>query len=258
MKIAIITGASSGMGYETALQLDRILQKTDEIWLIARNKHKMEELSGRLRNRTRILPLDLTKEDSFSFLEMLLEEKKPQVRFLINCAGFGYVGFCEQIPAAEQTAMIECNCIGLTRMTTCCMPYFIKNARVIQFASSAAFLPQPGFAVYAATKSYVLSYSQALAEELRPKRVFVTTVCPGPVSTGFFDKAEIHGDTFAIKKYVMESPERVVQRALWDSRRKRRVSVCGLPMKAFYLLCKLLPHRLILIFMRILPHEHEA
>ena len=137
----------------------------------------------------------------------------------------------------------------------------IVSRRIFSFsacASSAAFLPQPGFAVYAATKSYVLSYSQALAEELRPKRVFVTAVCPGPVSTEFFDKAEVHGRSFAIKKYVMETPERVVERALRDSRRKRRVSVCGLPMKAFYLLCKLLPHRLILLFMRILPYEHET
>lgn len=252
MKIAIITGASSGMGYEMTMQLDRLLQRTDELWLIARSTDKLEELKERLRNNVRIIPMDLTKQDSFHDFEQLLTEKKPQIRFLINCAGFGYMGTVEAIPMKQQADMIECNCVALTKMTMLCLPYLCRNARVIQFASSAAFMPQPNFAVYAATKSYVLSFSKALAEELRSKHIYVTSVCPGPVATAFFDKAEVHGTTLTIKKYVMETPQRVVERALRDSCRKKTVSVCGLPMKAFYLLTQVVPDRLLLWGLRLL------
>ncbi len=252
MKIAIITGASSGMGYETSLQLDRILQKTDEIWLVARNKEKMLALKNRLRNNVRIIPMDLTDENCFSTFAQILNIAKPQIRFLINCAGFGYMGDVEDIPTEELADMINCNCVGLTRMTSLCIPYLCKNARIIQFASSAAFIPQPGFAVYAASKSYVLSFSKALSEELRKKQIYVTSVCPGPVATEFFDKAEIYGKTLSIKKYVMETPERVVAKALRDSYCKKKVSVCGFPMKAFYLLTNVIPEDLILMVLRLL------
>ena len=252
MNIAIITGASSGMGYETALQLDRILQRTDELWLIARNTKKLKELKGRLRNNVRIIPMDLTDPDSFETFSQLLEFAKPQIRFLINCAGFGFMGTVEEIPMDEQVGMIECNCVGLTKMTKLCLPYLCRHARIIQFASSAAFVPQPDFAVYAATKAYVLSFSQALSEELRARDIYVTSVCPGPVATAFFDKAEIHGATLAIKKYVMETPKRVVTRALRDSYHKKTMSVCGFPIKVFYLLTCFVPDKLILLGMRFL------
>ena len=126
------------------------------------------------------------------------------------------------------------------------------NGRIIQLASSAAFLPQPDFAVYAASKAYVLSLSTALSEELRGRGIYVTSVCPGPVATPFFDKAEVFGKQLAIKKYVTVTPERVVLQALKDSRRRKRMSVCGIPMKAFYLLTKLVPERFILFCMRIM------
>lgn len=252
MKIAIITGASSGMGYEMTMQLDRILQRTDEVWLIARNTKKLKELKGRIRNNARIIPMDLTDPDSFETFSQLLELAKPQIRFLINCAGFGYMGAVSDIPMDEQIGMIECNCTGLTRMTKLCLPYLCTNARIIQFASSAAFVPQPDFAVYAATKAYVFSFSKALAEELRDRHIYVTSVCPGPVSTAFFDKAEVHGTTLAIKKYVMETPERVVERALKDSYLKKRISICGIPMKLFYGIACVVPDRFILLIMRFL------
>lgn len=113
-------------------------------------------------------------------------------------------------------------------------------------ASSAAFLPQADFATYAASKSYVLSLSRALNQELRPKKIYVTAVCPGPVDTPFFDRAEQYGKTLAIKKYVMAAPEAVVKKALLDSYHKKSISVYGLPMKAFAFASKTLPHDLLL------------
>ena len=127
-----------------------------------------------------------------------------------------------------------------------------KNSRIIQLASSAAFMPQPDFAVYAATKSYVYSLSRALSEELRQRKIYVTAVCPGPVDTPFFDIAEKDGKTLAIKKLTMASPEKVVEQAISDSFHKKRTSVYNPYIKMFYVLAKIIPHQWILYIMRFM------
>ena len=127
-----------------------------------------------------------------------------------------------------------------------------KKSRIIQLASSAAFLPQPGFAVYAATKSFVLSYSRALHQELKSRNIYVTAVCPGPVKTEFFDIAETTGEIPLYKRLVMANPRRVVAKAIRDSVAGRDISVYGLTMKAFDLLCKVFPHRFILMLMDVI------
>lgn len=119
-------------------------------------------------------------------------------------------------------------------------------------ASSAAFLPQPDFAVYAATKSYVLSLSRALNAELRYRGIYVTAVCPGPVYTEFFDIAEQYGSTLAVKKLVMITAEKCVSVALHASYHKRDMAVPGIPMKAFLLATKLLPQEGILRILAML------
>ena len=121
-----------------------------------------------------------------------------------------------------------------------------KNSRILQFASAAAFLPQPGFAIYAATKAFVLSYSRALSMELKRRQIYVTAVCPGPVKTEFFAIAETTGKIPLYKRLAMADPKRVVKKALRDSMMGKPVSVYGPLMKAFWLLSKLCPHELIL------------
>ena len=121
-----------------------------------------------------------------------------------------------------------------------------RNGRIIQYASSAAFLPQPGFAVYAATKAFVLSYSRALNAELAKKGICVTAVCPGPVKTEFFSIAETTGTMPLYKKLTMADPKKVVKKAIFDSMMGKSVSVYGIPMKMFRLLCKAVPHSWIL------------
>ena len=177
------------------------------------------------------------------------------IRMLINCAGYGLLGDFANVAAKDvkgQLGMVRLNCEALTHMTHCCLPYMTKGSRIIQLASSAAFLPQPGFAVYAATKSYVHSFSRALGEELLPKGIYVTSVCPGPVDTPFFDIAEKSGSTLGVKKFTLVSAEKVVKLALKDSYHKRPMSVCSLPIQAFEVLAKCLPHQWILTIMRFL------
>lgn len=246
MNVIIITGASSGIGLEFVMQMDNHFSNIDEFWLIARNHKKLKELSGVLRHRTRLFPIDITEEGKLGLLEDAAMQHNAAVRMLVNCAGYGIMGcFCEQ-DAALELGMVRLNCEALTALTYCMLPYMRPGSRIIQLASSAAFLPQPDFAVYAATKAYVLSFSRALGWELKKAGVYVTSVCPGPVDTPFFDIAEAAGSTLAIKKYTMVTAERVVAKALKDSYHRRPLSVCSLPIKAFMALCKGLPHGVIL------------
>ncbi len=253
MDVILITGASSGIGREFAMQLDQILtNQKEEFWLIARRGDRLEELADQLAHSCRILPLDLTDDADRGFLTGILGQEKPVVRMLINCAGFGLMGRFDTLSGKEQDAMLQLNCKALTQMTYLCLPYMKKNSRIIQLASSAAFLPQPNFAVYAATKAYVLSLSRALGEELRKKQIYVTAVCPGPVRTEFFDIAERYGTTLKIKKLTYVDPDRVVRDALRASYQKKPVSVCSPLIKMFHCCSKVLPHSLLLTIMRCL------
>ncbi|HBA69090.1 MAG TPA: short-chain dehydrogenase [Lachnospiraceae bacterium] len=248
-KIVIITGASSGLGQEFAFQLDRIFCNLDEIWLIARRKERLVELSKLLDIQAKIIAMDVTKEQDMLSFKKILETENVSVHMLINCAGYGLMGRFDAIDIEEQLGMVEVNCKALTRLTYDCIPYMCRNGRIIQLASSAAFVPQQNFAIYAASKSYVLSFSRALREELKGKGIWVTAVCPGPVETEFFETAEKYGSTLAVKKLAMVSPQKVVREALSDSYKRKAVSVCSFPMKAFRILTKTVPHGVILNFM---------
>lgn len=155
--------------------------------------------------------------------------------------------------------MVRLNCEALCAVTHMVLPYMSKNSRIIQYASSASFLPQPGFAIYAATKSFVLSYSLALGEELKGRGICVTAVCPGPVKTEFFDIAETTGRIPLYKRLTMADPVKVVKLAIRDSLMGKPVSVYGFLMKSFRLLCKIVPHGVILkIMSRISGKQVES
>lgn len=252
MNIAVITGASSGLGQEFALQIDSLFHNMDEIWLIARREERLEELSRLLKTKSRVIEMDVTNNGQMKLFVELLKAANPVIRMLVNCAGFGLMGEFAQLDIKEQLGMLEVNCRALTQMTYYCIPYMKKNSRIIQLASSAAFLPQQNFAVYAATKAYVLSFSRALGEELKSRKIYVTAVCPGPVDTEFFDIAERYGTTLSVKKLTLVTPERVVRDALAASRAKKPVSVCSGWIKAFHVLSKLVPHTVLLTAVRLM------
>lgn len=244
MKVAIITGASSGIGEEFVFQIDQACNDLDEIWVIARRVEQTEYPVTKARIVR--LPLDLTSKEAQQVLEEKLAYEEPRIKLLINCAGFGKIGRFEDISLDMQCNMMECNAIALMKMCHLCIPYIIKGGYILNMASAAAFLPQIRFAVYAASKSFVLSFSRALNYELRDRRISVTAVCPGPVKTHFFDIAEETGYTLFIKKIFMAKTEKVVKYALQCARERRQVSVYGIPMKALHLISKVLPHRLVL------------
>ncbi len=252
MNIAIITGASSGLGWEFARQMDAgaAFDKIDEFWLVARRRDKLKQLAATLRHRSRIIPIDVTDGEKLDRLELLIRKKNARVRVLVNCAGYGIMGAFAQQERGKETGMIRLNCEALTDMTHRMLPYMRRGSRIIQLASCAAFLPQPNFAVYAASKAYVLRFSQALGMELQERGIYVTSVCPGPVDTPFFDIAERNGKTLSIKKYTMVQADKVVAKAIRDSLHKKSKSVYSLPIKGVELLAKLVPHDLALYCMK--------
>lgn len=255
MNIIIITGASSGIGKEFALQLDQYFPHTDEFWLISRRENKLKELSEALNHKSRLFVLDITKEESLDTLAQALYDSNARVRMLVNCAGFGMMGAFMEQSSDCAASMIRLNCEALTTITHCVIPYMQRNGRIIQMASCASFLPQPDFAVYAATKAYVLSFSRALREELKPMNLWVTAVCPGPVDTPFFDIAEKYGSTLAIKKYTIVDAGRVVRKALRDSANRKSLSVCSFPIKGVHFLSKALPHDFIMGCMNLMKKK---
>ena len=252
MNIIIITGASSGMGREFALRLDAGLRTIDEFWLIARRRERLEELSRRMKHKARIFDMDLTDSGQMDAFDRTLKREHPVIRMLINSSGYGVMGDMQELETEEQLGMIDLNCRALTQMTLLCLPYMKKRSHIIQLASSAAFLPQPGFAVYAAGKPYVLSLSRALGEELKGRGILVTSVCPGPVRTEFFERAEKKASTLAIKKYVMADAGAVADHALAASAKGRSVAVYSLPIRAFRLLAKVCPHSWLLAAVRLM------
>lgn len=244
MNIAIITGASSGLGKEFAIQLAGIVHKTDEIWLLSRNKEALEALADELNlfctgmNKSlivRVIPINLTDTADLNRFSEILWLKEAKITVLINCAGIGSYGLFACQNESEITNMLTLNVTALTRMTQICLPYMKRGSKIIQVASAAAFCSQRKFAVYAATKAYVYSFGRSLAKELKRKGIYVTTVCPGTVDTPFLTHAygNLAKQPF-YKKLVTAKADKVVHRALVDSKKHKKISVYGIPMKALY------------------------
>ena len=238
MKIAVITGASSGMGREFVYALDKD-EQFDQLWVIARRAERLEQLQDRCRAQLRPIVLDLLDMGSFDKLRQLLAREKPEIAVLVNAAGFGLFGAFIQMDMQKQLDIIDLNSRALTAMCHLCIPYMAKGSRVYSMGSMSSWQPVPYINVYGASKAYVLSFSRALGVELKGHGIRVMAVCPGWIRTEFFDHA-VHDDT--IKYYNRYyDPEQVVEKALKDMKRGRTTSVLGFPERMQARLVKLLP-----------------
>lgn len=246
MKIAVITGASSGIGKQFALQLKHHFD-VDEAWLIARNKDRLDEVAQNIGVPARIFCMDLTNKDDYAEYTEALKTLSPDVAVLINCSGFGKFDAFTDTSPEDALGMIDLNCKALTNMTALTLPFAGKGARIVNVASVAAYQPVPYIAVYAASKSYVLSFSRALNRELKSRGVSVTAVCPFWTKTAFFDRAVNKNDAPVVKKYVaLYDPEKVVARACKDAVRRREISIYGAKARLQCFLTKILPHSLVM------------
>lgn len=243
MNIAIISGASSGIGLEIVKELDKLC--LDELWLISSSKDKLLLASENLTTKARILPLDLSNEQYISELSLLLKNENPSVKYLVCSAGVGFNGAFEELTNENISKMIDVNVRALTSFTHTVLPFVTSDGRIIEIASSAGFMPQPYFSVYSATKSYVISFSRALRAELKKKKIYVTAVCPGPVKTPFFTGLE---NVKEYKKKYAISPQRVAKGALKASKRKKALYIPTFSMKMVRLASKIIPTSLMLKF----------
>jgi len=230
MKIAVITGASSGIGEEFVNQVSND-SEIEEIWIIARRKKKLEQVAKMQNKTVKIIPLDLAANEDLNELNRILGDETPNIRLLVNCAGYGIRKNFMDGTFDEEIGMIDINCKSLTAITYLCIPYMSENSRIIQVASAAAFLPQAGFAIYSATKAYVLSFSKALGKELKNRHIGVTAVCPGPVDTEFFAISDAGIQMPSYKKLFLAKKDKVVKKALKDSKNKKSVSIYGFSIK---------------------------
>ena len=247
MKIAVVTGASSGMGKQFALQLSAY-EQVDEIWAIARRKEALEALNGQCGAKVRPVCLDLGKEESFREYAALLEQEKPEVKLLVNAAGFGKFGSFEKIPIEDEARMIDLNCKALLVMTRLCVPYMAPGSHILELDSLSAFQPVPYITTYAATKAFVLSYSRSMNRELKAKGIRVMAMNPGWVKTEFFNHAfQTNADNEVRYFNRLYEAKDVVKTGLNDLyHSKKDCSIHGFPVKFQVFLVKLLPHSLVM------------
>ena len=223
-KVALITGASAGLGVEFARQLSA---RGRRLVLVARRKERLDDLATELGN-ARAVAIDLSEGDAAAKLMADLRANGETVDLLVNNAGFGLIGSFARLDARRLRQMIDLNVGTLTDLCRLVAPQMIesKSGAILNVASTAAFQPGPKMAVYFATKAYVLSLSEALHEELKPHGIRVTCLCPGPTRTEFGEVAGFGGN--AVFERVAMNASDVVKAGLSALDRNRAVIVTGI------------------------------
>jgi len=244
--VALITGASAGIGEALA----RVFARNGHaLMIVARRANRLEaladEIAGRGYRRPVVLPLDLEARDAVRRIGDTLAAQGLEPEIVVNNAGFGLIGEAATLSRAEQLAMIDLNVRALTELSLAFVDSLERRkGGILNVASVAGFLPGPGMAVYYATKAYVVSFSQALHHELKPRGVRVTALCPGPVPTEFQARAGMSGPTFS--PVLLRSAEQVAQDGYRGLRANRLLVVPGWSNKLVTTLVPLLPRRLLL------------
>jgi short-subunit dehydrogenase len=247
MRIAIVTGASSGLGREFVKEIAK-QKNIDSIWAVARREDRLAGLAAEVPVPVTPIALDLTKPESFARLKTMLEEKKPDLRILVNAAGFGKMGSYAEISERDTDNIIELNCRAPVRMTELALPWMKKGARILQICSVAAFQPLPDLNVYAASKAFVCSYSRALRWELFGRGIHVTAVCPYWIKdTEFIPVTRTGANARAVRHFPLASRARFVARdALRAGRLNLPVSTPGPVASLQRLFTKFIPHEIVI------------
>lgn len=166
--VAVITGSASGIGREIARELNKV--HLDELWLIDKNGEGLEALEKEMPIPCKLLILDLLERTSIEQYDAVLKTENPNIIFLANAAGYGLFGEIGSVPLDEELGIIRVNCEALTAITSLSLPYIKNEGRIINIASSAAFLPIPKFNVYSPSKAYVYYFTRVLATQLKEKK----------------------------------------------------------------------------------------
>lgn len=247
--IALVTGASGGIGAAIATEL---AAAGHDLVLVARGTQAMGELAATLHTRhgveSRVVGLDLSAPDAVDRLVEELERAGAVVDVLVNNAGFADYGEFAGSDPVKQQEMLQVNVVALTLLTRALLPGMLARGRgrVLNVASIAAFLPGPLMSVYYASKAYVLSFSEALAEEVRASGVTVTALCPGPVVTGFQERAQMQRSRLLASSAgsMLDAPA-VARAGVAGMQRGARVVLPGRSTKVTAGLSRMVPRRLL-------------
>ncbi len=247
MNIAVITGASSGLGKEFVKEVHTSRPEIEEIWVIARRADRLEELKQTLGEKIRPLALDITNPEDVDKYKRLLEETRAKVSLLINNAGFGKLGNFDELPTDQNTGMVRLNCEALTGFTSVTLPFMPQNSEIINSCSIASFAPNARMAVYCSTKAYVMSLSRCLRYELKSRKINVLAACPGPMDTEFLALANIpKGASRTFDTLPRVNPTVMAKKSLEASRRKKAVYTNRIFFKFYRFLAKILPHSIVM------------
>lgn len=246
-KIIVVTGASSGMGKEFLIQILEKGKDVDEIWAIARREERLIKLKKEVSEKIVPIKLDLSEESELLKYKEKVEEEKPNIIILANCAGFGIFEHSENIKTEIKLNMIDLNVKAPVAMIDYSLPYMKKGAKIMNIASCAGFQPIPYINDYAATKSFLLSYSRALNRELKYKGIHVLAVTPYWTKTEFFNRAIDEKKKKVVINYnAMYDPTEVMKLAIKDLYTRKDVSIYGFVNRGQRLLTKVLPHSLVM------------
>lgn len=226
MNIALVTGASSGLGEEFCHSLDA--KGLDCIWMVARRAEALERVADSLKTPTKIIIADLSTKEGVGKVIDELDEESPSIRYLINNAGFGLFGSSWEIPRQKTEEMISLNVTALVSITSACIPHMSSGSKIIEICSESAYVPLKDLAVYSSTKAFVRHYCDALREELKDTGITVTEVSPGWIRTDFIDICVNDKD---VPKKVFNhtvSREDVVCDAMRVADKGGKRSTCGL------------------------------
>ena len=240
-KIAILTGATGGLGREFLKQI--LKEEIDEVWAIARNEQKLSELRKEYGEKVIPMSIDLSELQGIEQIKNVLDEKKPQVMYLINNAGLAKMGNYKDFDIEEIDKTINVNCKAPVMLAQICIPYMGKGSKILNISSASAFQPNPYINLYAASKVFERSYSRALNVELDGTGITSTAVCPGWIDTELLQK-EINGKKVRFPGLV--TPDKVVRQAIKDAKKGKDMSVCSLYVKCQHVNVKLLPQRLVM------------
>ena len=257
MSIAIITGASSGIGSQFARELKKTVG-ISEFWFIARRRERMEALRDELGVEARIISADLTEKEGINAVRDALAECRPSVKYLVNAAGFGTFGSVGELSVDDNMRMIDLNVKALVAITETVLPYMERGGRIIELGSASAFTPLPTFNVYASTKAFVLHYTKALNYEIKKWELRATCFCPCWVDTEFIGVATKKDDVSAPKSFKpLLNCERVVSGCVRASVKGRAMYVTNWFTKLQHVLSKLLPSALLTRMWLLLVKEKD-
>ena len=257
MSVAIITGASSGIGRELALKIKEMCD-VSEFWLVARNEDRLRAVAEELALPTKIITADLSTGEGIEIYRAALKEESPEVAFLVNAAGFGTFGAFDSIPEKTVSDMIDLNVKATVLLTHMTIPYMKRGGRIIQLGSGSCFTPLPHFNVYSSSKVFVLHYTKSLNFELRPYGIRATCFCPGWVNTPFLAKSlDAKGAMVPKAMKPLLNPDKVARGCVKAAIKGRAMYVTNWYTKMQHVLFKLVPDKILTKIWLSMLHESD-